>query len=613
VIVDRADGDGTADTEDAGSGSRAQLPEWAGAVAVLTGAVTLTVAVNLWWIAAHRRGLPFDIDESGYLLQAARISDALRSHNLIDVARTVRGSGRAAPLLPFTAGIVRYVTGAGPTALIGVVQMFSVVLAVASYLVGRRLASRAWAVLSAVVVMTVPGVLILGREFTFAVPAAALLMAALAAQLYAADFRSLPRSLLWGGLLGLTTLARTMTLVMVAALVVAAAVRLVALRSSRHQFGVAAAGLVFGVLVAATWYTATFSTVGRYLYSSGYGGSASRYGSARSVFSEHWWTFRLVRAIDTGAFVPLTIALALCIIVCVVAVVRRRVPAGRAPGGGTTPGTAIRSWLGRDTATIVILLVIGYLSLSTTGNAGSGFEIPLIPPAVVLIVCSVHQVRQPARGVAAAACGAAAVFSLAAQSGILPGNTSTLLTAKLGRSAYVVLNSEGGLDLTARNDLGCRPVTRCFGVVPGTSDSQYLARWETAVQHAAVTVHRAAFSRGRVPVVVFAVQDPFFNTNSVALAYQVAYHAHLNESVLHVGSIARQLDRPAGGPNLVVTGNPSSVPLAARVSPIRDRRPVVAALQAAGFTTIGYLVLPDRRAMRLWWKPRGPAAPHRHA
>lgn len=590
---------------------RVRLPEWALAVGVLAAAIALTVAINLWWIAVHRSGLPYDVDESGYLLRAVHDSDALHTGGLVELARTIHTPDRSAPLVPFVAGMVRYVSGAGATALIGVVQLFAVVLAGATYVVSRRLATRPWAVLCAVVVMTVPGVLLRGRQFDFALPAAAMLMAALAAQLSVADFTSLPRSLLWGGLLGLTALTRTMILPMIGALVVAAVVRLIVIRGGRRQMMVAGGGLIFGFLVAWSWYSASWRAVASYLYSDGYGASAGTFGSGRSFWSASWWTFRLTRAVNTEVFLPLTAALVLCIAFLIVAAIRRRVnPAGTRPGGAHQ---GAHSWLGSDTATVVILLVVGYLALSSTGNAGSGFELVLIPPAVVLIVCAVSRVGQPARSVAAVACGMAAVFSLVAQSGFLPGASSTIRSAHVGPVNAVVLNSEGGLYLTAKTVFGCWPVVRCKDVAPGTTDKEYLERWETAADRFAVLVHRASSVRGRQPVVDFAVEDPFFNANSVGLAYEIEYHSTLGEGVLRLvprgaSSLSAQL-RAAAGPNLVVTGRSSKVPAAFAISPISDWRRAKRAVAAAGYSRIGHLTLPDGRRMYLWWKAKGPVVP----
>ena len=67
----------------------------------------------------------------------------------------------------------------------------------------------------------VPGIVDSGRGFNFALPAAAMLTATLAVQLHADAFRTLAMSMLWGVLLGLSALTRTVSLSLLPPLIVA--------------------------------------------------------------------------------------------------------------------------------------------------------------------------------------------------------------------------------------------------------------------------------------------------------------------------------------------------------------------------------------------------------
>ena len=270
-----------------------RLPPWTGAVALLVLLSGITVGGNLWWIVAHRGGLPLQIDEAGYLERAVRNADALHSGGLVHLVRVVRQPDPQAPLLPVTAGFWRQVTGAGPSGLLGVEQVFAVILVAATYLLARRFASRRWAVLAAIVAVTLPGVVDNGRIFEFALPATAFVTATLAAQLFAEDFRSPRRALLWGLLLGLTSLTRTMVLGFIGVLVLAAAIRLLAKRAGTRQWRNAAGAVAVGTVVALSWYSATWRQVARYLGSYGYGVQAAGYGHAGSLWSLHWWTAQI--------------------------------------------------------------------------------------------------------------------------------------------------------------------------------------------------------------------------------------------------------------------------------------------------------------------------------
>jgi len=585
-------------------------------VGALVGVITLTVIANLWWLAVHRPGLPFDLDEAGYLQRAVRDSDALHAGGLIQLLHVARQPDPQAPLVTVTAGFARFLTGAGPYRLLGVEQLFAVVLAVATYVAAARLASRRWAVLSAVVVLALPGVVDGGREFEFVLPAAALVTAALAAQLGAGDFHSTPRALWWGVLLGLAALTRTMVLGFVAALLVAAAVRLVATRPARRQILNAGGGVLVGFVVAATWYSATWRTVAHYLTSYGYGPAAAGYGPARPVWSLQWWTERFTRTVHNEIFFPLTLALVVCIGLGVVGIVGRRRAGARAPVDRQARGEVWRGRLDGDPMTVAMFVIVSYLVLSSTRNVGSGFELSLVPAAVLLIMTAASRAGRAAWPIALTVCTAAAVFAFAAESGVVPGSRSVTRSVSLGQVSMQVLDSRGPLMRYAQVIFGgCPSIVTCMHVRPPATDVTYLTRWLAAADAGAGLIHTDAVGRDRDPVVFFSVQDPFFNTNSVDLAYQLTFHQALPTGLLlppsQAGlSLVRQLEAPQlGQPNLVVVGPPSAVARSRAFSPLTDPVIVRRALRADGFSQIGRLTLPDGRVMQLWWKPRGPAIP----
>ena len=603
---------------------------WAPLVVAAVAAVV--AASNLWWISARRRGLPFDIDEAGYLQRAVRNADALHGGGIGRLIHVVRQPDPQAPLLPVLSGMVRYVTGAGPTQLVGVEALFTVVLIVATYLAARRVTSQSWAVLAAVVVACLPGVVDNGRQFAFALPATAMVTAVLAAQLRAGDFSATRRSLVWGSLLGLAALTRTMVLGLLACLVLAAAVRLVAewlgrgrgadgagivqRRSPARPFLNAAAGLTLSVAVSMAWYSASWHAVVDYLTSYGYGTRAAAYGSARSLGSWSWWTFRFTRVMGTAVLWPIAVALGLCIVIAVVsAFVSRR--GARTSGARPTvvsgvPG--LRERLARPVTTLGLFVAAGYLLVSSTRNNGSSFELPLVPAAVILIMVAVSRAPTTARRVAAVACIGAALVAFSGQGGVVPGHASTLRELTVGPVSMPVFDSRGSLMRYRDLEFGaCSPSSTCPD--GGSADeSSYLPAWSRSANQGAGLLRADARARGRDPVVFFAVQDAFFNTNSVDLAYQVAFHQVLPTGLLRAPEVAgrsmeRQLDAPElGQPNLVLVGPASEAPRAHELSPQPDPAPVVAALRASGFTAIDSLRLPDGRVMQVWWRDRGPTA-----
>src|SRR6516165_3283832 len=207
---------GSAAEPAATSGSRHhRLPAWQPAVVAVM--LVVTVSVDLGWVTPRRHGLPYDIDEAGYLQRAVRDADALHSGGVLSLWSTYRLPDPQAPLLTVVAGVFHSVTGTGTLSMFAVQQIFYVVLVVATYLGSRRLMDRNWSLVAALMVAGLPGVVIASRSFFFALPAAAMMTATLVAQMYSDDFRSRWISALWGLLLGLSALSRTVVLALVPA------------------------------------------------------------------------------------------------------------------------------------------------------------------------------------------------------------------------------------------------------------------------------------------------------------------------------------------------------------------------------------------------------------
>src|SRR5664279_1117534 len=61
---------------------------WPASVVPLVVLIGTAVAVNLWWIDTYRRGLPFDIDEAGYLQRALTDASFLTTGGLGAVSYT---------------------------------------------------------------------------------------------------------------------------------------------------------------------------------------------------------------------------------------------------------------------------------------------------------------------------------------------------------------------------------------------------------------------------------------------------------------------------------------------------------------------------------------------
>lgn len=578
--------------------------------------VAFAVSVNLWWIGAHRRGLPLDIDEAGYLQRAVADGDAL-DRGVSTFVRALRLPDPQAPLLPATAGVLRHLTGAGPYRLLGVAQLFYALALAATYLLARRLAGRRWALLATALVAASPGLLTASRQFGFAVPLTALLTATLATQLYSEEFRSLRLSLLWGALLGLTSLTRTQSLGLLPALLLAALVRLAVGRPGRVQVRNVLLGLGVALACSAWWYSATWRPVLDYLTDYGYGRHSADYGPAQTVWSLQWWTARPRSMLDSVLFAPITLALLVCLVVYVGWVLVPRVLVPRAGGRGRRDGARqrwarLRAWLRTDTASVAVVVAGCYLALSSTRNVGSYFVLPLLPAVVSLVAAGASRRSGLPRRVAAGACAVAAFVSFAGQNGLrIAPDDATVWLATAAVPVYAVHGPPLAYATAYRGD--CPAVTLCTRIVPGESAEAQLRRWVAPSTAMAHVLARVATGSGRRPTVFFAVQDPLFNTNTVGLAYQLTYGRRLAVGLLRdpaaAGlSLRDQLDTPSlGRPNLVIVGPASTVAAAQVFSPTTDDAATRAALRADGFRPVDQVGLPDGRTMQVWWHAgRGP-------
>ncbi len=265
------------------------------------------MSVNAWWINAHRTGLPFDIDEAGYLQRGIRDTQALHASGLRGLWSALRLPDPQAPLLPVTSGIVRWITGAGPYGLLNVDQLFYVVTVVGAYWAGSlvhesqlELGHRgAWSQL-------LPGLVESSRGFSMAVATTAALTAALAVQAHTDRFTSWsltprvgrppgcggpvphdrpgvpprPRHCRSRHTRWLPGLGRRQLLHVAAGLSAGPADRRLLVHAPR------------GISCSAT--SPPMAT----------GHEANQFGASRSVLSVDWWTFRLHRMVSTALFVP---------------------------------------------------------------------------------------------------------------------------------------------------------------------------------------------------------------------------------------------------------------------------------------------------------------------
>jgi 4-amino-4-deoxy-L-arabinose transferase-like glycosyltransferase len=230
--------------------------------------VVAMVALNVWWYWTYRRGFPLHVDESGYTAFALAQAQAFHRSGLsgllhsVETQQTVFG-----PLIPFLTVPLEVVAGQGIGNGFLVILAFYALLVFVTYDLARRLVSARLAALAAVIVATAPEVLTYARAYYFALPAAALLAAAMACFLRSEGLTRRGWALAGGFMLGLSLLSRTQMLAAVPCVLAAAFVQAVFVtgRDRRRRITNLLGAALVAVGVAATWYGRNFGDAVAYL------------------------------------------------------------------------------------------------------------------------------------------------------------------------------------------------------------------------------------------------------------------------------------------------------------------------------------------------------------
>lgn len=378
----------------------------------LTLALGLVLILDIVWLLRFRWGYPTEWDESGYLAIGVRDANALTHHGVFSFARTFENQQTEAPLVPALAALVFAVFGSGMGQGVLVEFAFVLLLALATYAVGRTIMGRWWAVLAAVTVAAAPVVTDYSRIFHFSVPAAFFFTAALWALIRSDRLRERRFVVLCGLFLGLMVLARTMTVAYLPAIAVAALLQALGTRGPRRPLALnALLGVLAGCAVAGLWYVRSWRSVADYLRSSGYGADSSHFGASRPVFSIGFWT-RIADTVTNNLYLPLTALVVFCLMLGVVQLAARwsgHRDAARLLRAVTAP------WF-----VLVVVVVEGYLALTSSKNDGTAFALPWLPALVVLAVFAVSGLSRPAvRAALATAFAVLIVIGLAMKSGFV--------------------------------------------------------------------------------------------------------------------------------------------------------------------------------------------------
>jgi len=557
------------------------------AALAVAGIVCVTLVVHVVWLVRFRRGYVTEWDESGYLQFALSNFDALHDQGLWAFVKTVGGRGTFGPLLPFVTSLAYPIVGRSIFAGLLVLPLFFAGLVAATFALARRLVSDSWAVVAALAVAAMPAVIDYTRLFHFALPATACMTAALWALLRSDGLRRARWAAAFGLFVGLTLLARTMTVAFLPGLALAAATQFLVgapeVRLKLRNLGVAAGT---AALVAGPWYLRNARSLYDLFRGTGYGEGAVPFGRHYPVASWGYWTKEL-RLDLSYLTLPLAAALLICFVLAWVYLIVRR------------PQVSLRRpWSARAAGVLALALVVleGYIALTSSRNEGTGFPLPWLPALVVLAVTAAASVpKRAVQGALGAVLIVVSAGAVVTKSGWFEPLATTRTAAVPGLGSVILTDGRGLIQREVAGDgYDIHPLTQPLPAIH--------RRWLPVAREVVGWSLQRAEQRGEILNLTLGLDDRIFGNSRLILAAQLWFHRYLAVHYLRsftdgdtVASYRRQL-QPR---NALVTGDPP--PNGATIT----RWKVEAAARPLGFRPVKSFTLPDGRTIRLWWRKSG--------
>ena len=559
---------------------------WIGTAEALVAAiVALSIVLHVLWLVRFRNGYVTEWDESGYMQFALSNYDALREEGPWTFAKTVAGRGGYGPLLPLVTSLAYPVFGRGIFESLLVLPVFFAGLVGVTFALARQFVANSWAVVAALVVAAMPAVVDYTRLFHFALPATACMTAALWALIRTDGLRRSGWAAVFGVFVALTLLARTMTVAYIPAFVLAAGTQFLVqgteLRVRMRNLAVAVGAVV---LVAGPWYIRNARSVYDILAGAGYGTESAQYGADYPLASWAYWTKELrLDLFHLG--LPLAGALLLAFLAALVYLAVHQ---------PSVSGRRLRSARGAGLLALVLVVLEGYLALTSSRNQGTAFALPWLPALAVLGIAAAASIQ--ARAVRVALAGTLVAVSLAtvlSKSGWIESfaEARTLSVPGLGRTVVT-----DGTGIIQREVAGAG-----YDIEPVTQPLPSMHReWLPLARDVVGWSLRRADDRGESLDLVLGSDDLLFSNWRLILAAQlwdrrfqpVGYLRTFPEGDTVAAYRRQLLEKPR---NAFLSFDPA---------PYADitRGKAEAAARSLGFVPVKSFTMPDGRMLWIWWR-----------
>lgn len=519
-------------------------------VATVAAAGIATAAVNLAWASEHRGFGTLNIDETVVTARTYRLGNELAAGHLDHFTSALNGYE---PLLPLLTSPWFALGADHPTTPLVVQVLLALVCAVGTAAIVQRVTRNpAITIVAGVVAATMPQALHATRTYHFGLGASASLVVALWALVASDRGRNRAAMVAFGAAVGCMVIARSMMIGFVPGVLAAA---LVQVEHSRRGARNGLVALAAALVVAGPWWVANWRSRWSYLMEYGYGERSANIGHEPSLLLGPF-----SKAVDLlPSFGPLV---TLCGVAVVITMLRR---------GGLDRLRRPLTTRRRDAVAALVVVVGGYLALSTTINHGLYFTLPLAYPLIVVVAAAATQVPgRLRRRSGAIALGAGAVALVLSLAGPMPSDG-------LGAGLWSLADPLGNENAAS------------------TGDERLDARWWSANLQTISTVQRSVPAGRLVNHLIVGHGSERMNSGTLGLAVRANQPVH--RAVFSGLSGTDPVDvwqrhlrhDPAGAATVVIVVETRSGSLGTPV----DMSPFLRFAADAGWTDEQRLALPD--------------------